>query len=639
MAKRGPTDVPTKKDHAKEVQKILRRYLVQVDSEANVVPELNDYLKKSIDVYLGIYPNDDLRRKLQQGWLKAETDPSAKISRLGKWIKEDISLGLKESDIRKLRQTRLSYAQTLKNQSETTEARKSELTSVVLEEALAIAEILEGKPEADEFNYVAAREYYGLKSYDKALPLFKELIKKAVAYPELGKWGLQSQNLVLDIYNAQDNFDGIIEQVAFWKDSTKDNKNIEVLKENKAMSKLNIDARFARAANMKESREALDVFYNFCFEGVYPKKSCSNAKVLSLKFADQAKLISLLEKANDEKALVTEYELMGRYSDAAALQEKLKLSPQGLKAPYELFLKISLLYELDGNFKKRDQILTRMMKKMKREKSLSAKWEGALFLTLEEAGLINKRALFLPWSLKRKLSLARRFELEAPSKDTKKMILGQKESQGPIWSKLVLKKFTEPFKKANKIKFYGRYSKYLFKKRTKAIDSFVNLSKKYLDGADLETRAYILHMLTRVYSKMTEDILATPLPKDLDAETMAQVQGQLQGMSAPFEKVRSDYQRLLGAQLKEMKPEKLKTVQVNLDANPANYSDLIKLGEAPESRVVALSAVEEGMTLKENLLKTPTNKEILRSLKELYKTKKLDRLAAYYAGRLESLNN
>ena len=48
----------------------------------------------------------------------------------------------------------------------------------------------------------------------------KELVKKAVTYPKLGKWGLLSQNLVLDIYNAQDNFDGIIEQVAFWKTNT-----------------------------------------------------------------------------------------------------------------------------------------------------------------------------------------------------------------------------------------------------------------------------------------------------------------------------------------------------------------------------------------------------------------------------------
>lgn len=637
MAKRSAKDIPTKKEHAKEVQKIFRRYLVQVDSEANVVPELNTYLKKSIDVYLGIYPNDDLRKKLQQGWLKAESDPKAKIKRLGRWIEEDQGYGFSQKDIRKLRQTRLSLAQ------------KEKMSDIVIKEAKAIAAILIDmkKPkEAEEFTYVAAREHYSRKEYDQALPMFQGIVKTSLERQsnglELGKWALLSQNLALDIFNAKDNYQGILAQVALWKSGTGEVKDKAIVKENKAMDKLKIDARFALAAKMKDSPESLEEFFGFCFEGIYEKKSCSNAKVLAVKFGAQDKLIKLLEKEGNRKALMNEYELMGRFSDAARLQEKLVLSKKGLKSDYELFLKIALLYELDQNFKDRDRILKKMMKKMKRSKSLPKELEGALFLTLDEAGLINQSALFYPWSTKRKLSLANRLQLTKPSKASLKLIMKQKVSQGPIWDREVLKKFVRPFKKANSINFYGRYSQYRFKKRTKAIDKFVKLSKGYLDGATLEARSYILHMLTRTYGKMVEDILSTPLPEGLDEATMAQVQTQLQTMAAPFDKVREDYQRLLDQQLTELKVKdeaKAQTVAANLETNPASYVDLIELGEAPESRTLALTSLEGVEELKVALLKDPTDTKALNSLKSFFEEKKMHRLAAYYSGRLESLED
>ncbi len=632
MAKRGPTDIPSKKEHAKEVQKIFRRYLVQVDSEANVVPELNSYLKKSIDVYLGIYPSDDLRKKLQQGWLKAENDPKAKIKRLGHWIEEDQGFGFPQKDIRKLRQTRLSSAQ------------KEKMSDVVIVEAKAIAEILKGTPEAEEFTYVAAREHYARKEYDQALPLFQSIVKDSLsrleAGKELGKWALLSQNLVLDIFNAKDDYKSILAQVALWKSGTSDIKEKTIVKENQAMDKLKIDARFALAAKMKDSPESLEEFYGFCFEGIYEKKSCSNAKVLAVRFGDQEKLIKLLQKEGNKEALMNEYELMGRFSEAAKLQEELVLSKKGLKSDYELFLKIALLYELDQNFKDRDRILKKMMKKMKRQKSLPKELEGALFLTLDEAGLIDQTALFYPWNTKRKLALANRLQLTKPSKASLKLIMEQEVSQGPIWDREVLKKFVKPFKTANSIKFYGRYSKYRFKKRTRAIDSFVKLSKKYLEGATLEARSYILHMLTRTYGKMVEDILSTPLPEGLDEATMAQVQVQLQSMATPFDKVRSDYQRLLDEQLatlKDKEPTKEQQVVANLETNPASYVDFIELGEAPESRTLAMDKLQGVEELKVALLKNPTDSQALSSLRDFFKEKKIDRLAAYYSGRLESL--
>jgi hypothetical protein len=639
LEKRQSSDIPVKAEDAKEVKKIMRRYLVQVDSEAGVIPELMPFLKRSIDIYLTIYPNDDLRKKLQQGWLKAESDSMAKIDRLGKWITEDLAYKFKSSEIRKLRQTRLSLAQKLeKSQGKESKDRKK-LSAILIEESLAIAEILKGTPEADEFEYVAARKYYEQKDYERALPLFKGLVDRGLGYNKITNWAVLSQNLTLDIFNNQKAYQSILDQVALWKAGTSGRTSKKIASENKTMDKIAIEASFEKAVAMKESPESLQKFYEFCFAGVFPKKSCANAKVLSVRFADQTKLVSLLEKEGDQEALMTEYELMGRFSEAAALQEKLVLKKAKRKATYEQYLKIALLYELDNNFKSRDRILKVMMKKMKKAKSLPKEWEGVLFLTLDEAGLIDSKALFLPWTTKRKLSLAARLEMTSSSKTTKKMIMSQNESIGPVWSKLILKKVEKPFESVSKIKFYGRSSRWLFKKRTKAIDRFVSLAKKHLEGSDLETRIYLLHMLTRTYSQMTEDILATPLPKDLDAETLGQVQGQLQAMSAPFEKVRADYQKLLDEQLVELTQkdkEKVVAVQANLEGAQKNYSNFIQL-ESPVSQKVAVSTLSEARDIKKSLLTKPSSRDALSNLLSFYEGKSSARLAAYYKGRISSL--
>lgn len=643
LKKRSSSDLPSKKEEKEEVNKILRRYLVQVDSEAEVIPELNTFLKNSIDIYLSIYPNDDLRKKMQQGWLKAESDEKLKVARLGEWIKEDLALGIKPEEIRKLRQTRLSMAQKLKN------------SDVVIEESLAIADILKNTSEADEFTYVAAREFYAKKEYDKALPLFKSLVDGAVTKKKISNWSLLSQNLLLDIYNHKKDFDKIIAQVALWKtavasaDMTEVDKNKKLKKELAAdtaqMDKIQIEARFEKAAKLQDSPESLQAFYDFCFQGVFPDKSCPNAKVLSVKFADQAKLISLLEKEGDEQALMNEYELMGRFADAAKLQEKLVLKKEGKKASHELYLKIALLYELDEEFSQRNRILGQLVQKIKREKSIPENLEGAIFLTLDEAGMINSKSLFIPWSMKRKLSLANRLEMEKPGKTTQKLIMSQQESQGPIWSQLLLKGVEKKFARVNKIKFYGRSSKWLFKKRTKAIERFVSTVKPKLEGADLETRIYLLHMMTRVYGKMTEDILATPLPPDLDDETLAQVQIQLQTMAEPFEKVRSDYQRLLDEQMASFNAEDETQIDMkqriakNIDEITGhNYSEFIELKPVQKATVIASQFEGENLDQWKNTLsREPNNLAALKSLQVYFKDQGMLRLSAYYSGRVESI--
>ena len=238
--------------------------------------------------------------------------------------------------------------------------------------------------EINNFIYVAAHEYYKVKNYPQALKLFSSIVTSAIKNKSFSKWSILSQNLILDIFNQQKEYAKIIEQVAKWQDATKGTNNPLVVKEAQDMEKISVEAKFQYAAQTNDL-EALQTFYNFCTKNIFAKKSCANAKVLAVKFTDQTKLISLLEKAKDEKALMAEYEIMGRFSDAAKLWEKLELNKKGRKAKYDTFLKIALLYELDQNWNHRDRILRKMMLKVRREKSIPADLENVIFLALDEA--------------------------------------------------------------------------------------------------------------------------------------------------------------------------------------------------------------------------------------------------------------
>lgn len=622
IEKRKATDLPVKPEEAKEVLTILRRYIVQVDAEMQVVKELNVFLKRSIDIYLTFYPNDELRKKMQAGWLSAESDESLKVVRLGKWIQEDLAFGVAPEELRKLRQTRLSMAQTLKQQE------------VMIEESLAIAALLKGQKEADEFTYVAARELYSQKKYDQALSYFQELVGNAQKTNEIGRWAVLSQNLVLDIFNNQKKYDEIIAQVGLWRVLTAGNESEDIKKESKSMDQILIQAQFERAAKMAESPEALENFYNFCFQNVYPEKSCPNAKVLSVKFKDQEKLVKLLEKAGDEKALMVEYELMGRFTDAAKLQEKLELNK---KSDYEVYLKVALLYELDQDYKSRDRILGQLIDKLKKEKAIPQELEGALFLTLDEANLIDAKALFLPWSMNVKLKLATRLEMEKSSSATKELLLSQSEAKGPVWSKLVLEKVEKEYANVNKIKFYGARSKTLFKRRTQAIDKFVSLAKPILDGADLETRVYVLHMLKMTYKTMANEILNTPIPEGLDEETMTTVATQISSMADPFDRVNEDYDKLLNDQLTAMTDAAMKArVSANLNPEVLKFSDFIVLNPEERKDLMALD-YSPAIEMKKKLLIQPEDRQTLAQLKDFYSSQSSKRIAAYYSGRIDNL--
>lgn len=623
LEKKTSVSLPKKPEEAKEVLAIMRRFIIQVDAEMQMNESLKPTLKRSIDIYLTFYPNDELRKKMQEGWLSAENDPKLKISKLDQWIKEDIKFGIEAKEIRKLRQTRLSLAQ------------KEKMDDVVLTESLAIANVLNGSKEADEFNYVAARIFYSQKKFNEALPLFRKVIDSSMNNKEIGEFGVLSLNLTLDIYNQQKNFNAILSEVANWKGFVSNlNLTESQKKEEKSLDEIMNQAKFEKAVSLKESKDALAIFTEFCLKDLFSDKSCVNAKILSIKFKDQSNLISILEKTKDENALMTEYELMGRFKDAAILREKKELN---LNANLDVYLKVALLYELSQSYQERDKVLIKMIDQIKKNKNIPTENEKLIYLTLEEANLLDERSLSLPWSTAVKIKLASKLETVKPSEASRKLLLAQNEANGPIWSKAILNETEKQFKDVNKIKFYGTRSQVLFKQRTAALEKFANKVKPILDGADLETRIYLLHMLKVAYKTIAQEILNTPIPEGLDEETMAQVAQKISDMADPFDRVNEDYDRLLSEQLNTFTnvSEKERIVK-NISSNVENYSAFIAVPESYTKLAMVVSK-DETDSLYGKLASNPEDKESLNSLQSIYKNKNNTRLAAYFGGRIELL--
>ncbi len=618
LEKRSANDLPQDIEEAKEFKAMLKRVIVQFDSEIETNKAYEDILKRSIETYLTFYPNDEMRRKMQQGWLKVEKSAERKIHFLGNWIQEDLQLKLKPQEIRKLRQTRLALAQ------------KLEKSDIIIAEAKEIEKILKGSVEAREFRYVLAYEYYKRKEYHKALPLFNSLSSLSLA--EVDDWMIKSQNLILDIYNLQKNYTALVDQADLWLQSDKlaSGKNIKQhLSEMKLVRK---QAYFEKITLMGESQQALESFFDLCFKKIYEKKSCKNAKVLAVKLEDQQKLVKLLEKSADEEALMVEYELMGEFSKSARLQEKFLLTRN---AQIPVYLKIALMYEIDQDFKQRDRILKKLVTKIRRDKKLDEKYEAIVYKTLEEANLLTERSLLLPWKPERKIALAARLSVQKPTKLTRSFISKQKEHSGSAWAKMVLEKVEKLYRYQKKTKFYGRYSKTLFKRRNKRLERFVSVAKSYLDGADFQTRLYLLDMLKKAYGQISQEVLATPLPEGLTEEILSQVKNNLQQMAAPYQKVQEDYNRLLNEQLALAEAEKKEIYQKQLRGTLENYASFVEDDKVNISLSSSLDFSE--VESQKKLLKIkPDNLESLEKLEAHFKAQENLRIASYFTGRIKN---
>lgn len=549
----GKEKVDKDEKKAKVTKEILKRVIVQIDAiRKNNNTELAPSLQRTINLYLDLYPNDQLREKMIDGYMDVVKEDAEKAAELKRFAEEEKKLKLTDLELGH-RKSRLGLLQKLKASEE------------LIVEAQILAKMTEGD-DSRKYTYVAARELYELKKNKKAQKIFRELYNGEM----LDKWAVQSLNLDLDILNETKSFAQIDKTITPFVGKKALFDKAGFGKEYKELLAIQNQAQFEYAVSLGETNDALETFFAECFKGTFGEKACTNAKVLAVKLKDQTKLIKLLERSKDEKALMNEYELMGLFTDAAKLQEKHTLNK---KSDVNDILKIAMLYELDGDYTNRDRLLKQVWSKLKRQKSIDEKFEPFYFLTFFEANMLNStRALELPWNEKRKKNFIIQLEyLGKGNKATRKEVLSSKEQMGPTWSDNALAEVIKKDQKQKKQQFYGRRSKSRFQRRVRLISDLKSTAEKYLEGANYETRVIIASILKRAYADLEDEIKSTPLPEGLTPEILAQVETQLTQMSEPFTNLKNDYTKLMEEQMAKIEKEENKSYveQILAETYPA----------------------------------------------------------------------
>ncbi|MGB0453845.1 MAG: tetratricopeptide repeat protein [Bacteriovoracaceae bacterium] len=616
--------IPSDKEEAKKTKEIVKRIIVQLDSLRKENAGYKPALRTSIDLYLGLYPKDELREKMIEGYLDVIDSREEKAELVSKWANEERTLGLEKLEL-KHRKSLLGHYQKLKNSEK------------VIETALTLSKMVKGDDQR-KYRYIAAREMYEKKENDKAAPIFKELAIAAT----IDKWAVQSLNLFLDILNQKKDVDVIVSEIAPFLERQADFEKAGFKKDFSELKKIQTQAKFESAVNLGQTEKALETFMGYCKDGTFGQKACDNAKVLAVQLSNQAALITLLEKAKDEKALMNEYELMGRFSDAAKLREKYKLKVK--RAPIQEYIKIALLYEMDGDTKARDRILKKLWNKVSKLKKLDPKLEPLLYLTFFEAGMLNDaKALKIAWSPERKLRIVQQLDyFDKGNKRTKKIIASSKDQLGYTWSKIAIAAVLKADAKQRKRGFYGRRSKRNFKRRIKFITALKTTAEKYLQGGNYPTRVIIANVVSKSYKDLESEILKTPLPEGLTPEIKTQVEAQLNQMASPFTQLASDYEKLATEQKAKIEDQEQIAYLDSVLAEPTtdlakvDYKKFIKVTPlSPEKTVESLNlALTQPMMTK--LESNPYDNQALGELQAFYETNGFKRQAAYFKERTAS---
>ncbi len=603
--------------------KIFERLIVQLDAERESNPLKTNFLLRTITVFLNIFPQNENRNKMMQGWLTAQNDNGKKILRLKKWISDDLRLGYEKTAV-DFRIKRLALAE----QDQDNEA--------FFEESSALSKYYEesDKNKAREYAYAYAYKNYQLKNYDIALPFFEKLSHVAEELPD--KWAVQSQNLALDIYSQRKNYTTLIKKADAWLEQKINWKSSGIQRELNDLLKIKKQAQFEYATQLGTNKKALEVFSDFCLNGEFKEKSCINSKVLAVKLKDQQKLVEILTYLKDEKSLLAEYELMGEFHLAAPLYERLIL---GKEKSIKHYLKAVLLYELALNEKKSHQQIAALSQYIKKTKKMPKEVEPIVYRMMKEADLITNHGLIgLPWTPAMKVSIARYLEAVGKGdKTTHKILVNSKETTGSYWAKFYLKKIEELNQKQGSISFYGRGSKRKFNRRLKALEKFKTEATKVAQGADLVTRVIVFDMAEKSYTRFADLIESTPLPEGLEEEQISNLRNNLKKLSTPFRDEAKNYEKLSEEQLGKMEENKALVLVDGISKTEKDFHTLVQQEEIQKREVAQVIPVDEYRNKLSELKNKPTDIEILKRVQDFLKENKQDRMAAYFAGRLDSL--
>jgi hypothetical protein len=625
LATKGPTNPDA------ETEKIMRRLTVQLDGERATQANSAEGFKKSVLLYLALFPQRAERPQMIDGWIAAESDDNAKINQLKIWIQEEKQAGRPKEEQR-LRKMRAATAQKTKNYA------------VVAEEMTELKGFAGSETQKREVIYQVAYARYQNKEYDKCLATFIEL----AAVPKSrvpDKWAIQSEHLALDILAQRKDYAAVVSQAQLW---TKDPRFALWLKEAKDhkdeladIQKVETSARFEWATSLGNDKRALEVFAKYCADGVLAPKSCSNAQVLAVKLGEQTTLIELLKKQGKNDELAAELEASGEFAQAAQLVEKL-LKNKGTAS--KDFLKVALLYELGGNNVNRDRILHEMITFLAKQKALGEE-EPLIRQTLLDAEMINVATLKLPWSKENREYLSDLLVSRGKgTPDMQAQLVKMCRDTGPGWRKVTLVELRKLDDKQKAIHFAGNGSKRKFEARVSALKALGDKANCYMESTTAEQRVIIGTLVARSSEALAAEIKASPIPEGVDEEGRVTLQKALDEMSQPYVDKAAELQKLVSTQLDKIEDLKKRD---NLKAKVAAKDDTLYATPSVENtadlspkaplKVADAGSADVLKTALEELHRNPNQRQILSQLKSYYESNGNSRLAAYFQGRLLQL--
>jgi hypothetical protein len=598
-----PSSAITHDQELAEVEKIGRRLATQLDGERTTDAHHFVDFKEFTLAYLNLFPTSNDAHKVMEGLIAAEKDPKAKMTQLKTWL-SDARFQLKPADEIRLRELRAAIAQNAAAPD------LNESNAIVIEEMNAL--IGKNTPKNREYRYLRARAAYAMKNFELAAPEF-EAIATVVGEPDA--FAVQSQHLLLDVYNQQKNLNQMLVQAKRWTENPDYLKMPKIAGDLKEMKQIAEQAGFEAAISNGETVAALDQFLNYCRNGQFLPKSCDNAKVLSVKLSRHPQLIEVLElmaKQNPQvnlPILAAEYENGAYFTKAASLMTQL----DGKSPAFQNQFKVAVLHEVARDTGSRDVVLKSLSKQYLNRKM---KWEGAeekaLMVMLNDARLLDPAMMNVAAVPELKAFIAENLEEQNQgTKVTAQVLLGFENYQGTAWAKLVLNRAEALAKEADQIQFHGRNGQVAFQKRVNRLKDLNQFSDRYLSGSDSMTRSKLLAMVKNSHESISAAILASPMPAGLTDEQIAQIQISLQEMAKPFQEKVAALQKLLDVE----------TQKISLTQSSA------KVAFDESGYQQAISALHAN----------PKDREALARLKVIFESAGQVRPAAYFEGRIQSL--
>ena len=585
-----------------EVEKIGRRLATQLDGERTSDATRFEEFKKFTLSYLELFPRSSDSAKVMEGLIAAEKDQDAKLLQLKSWL-ADARYQLKAADEVRLRELRAAIAQK-------TAEHDGSKNAVIIEEMDAL--IAKGGSKNREYRYLRARAAYAMKNFAMAATEFEGLAK---VQGEPDAYAVQSQHLLLDIYNQQKDLGKLAIQARLWTENPEYQKTAKISGDLKEMNQIAEQAGFEMAITKGETPEALDQFLDYCRKGKFLPKSCDNAKVISIKLARHPQLVEVLElmAKQDPKThlpvLADEYENGTYFSKAASLIAKNNSNASDFKSLF----KIALLHEVARDPSSRDEVLKSMSKSyLSRKMKLEAAEEKAMFTFLNDARILDASMLNVVVAPEMKAYIAESLEEQnRGTKQTAQTLLGFTQYQGLAWAKLVIDKAEIMANEEAKIKFHGRNGQVAFQKRVNRIKELNQFSDKYLSGSDSLTRTKLLALLKTSHERVGNEILESPIPAGLSDDQVAQIKVSLNEMAKPFQ-------------------EKVEALQKLLDSE----TQKISLTQSSAKSQFDDQGYQEAIAL---LHQNPKDRTALIRLKSVFESAGMVRPAAYFEGRIQSL--